>query len=171
MKFSGAAADHGSGWIAKTRAEAGRGEYNRKVKLITCLLVVAFLLAGCGRNIQNEAAVRQGVLDYLQQRKAQTGLDLDSMDVSVTSVSFQKNEARATVYFKPKGSSDGMQMNYALERSGDKWVVKGRSESGANPHGAQGLPGNPHGDTMSPNSQGLPPGHPPVPESGAGTPK
>jgi hypothetical protein len=137
------------------------------VKFTTCLLAAAFLLTGCGRNIQNEGAVRQGVLDYLQQRKAQTGLDLSSMDISVTAVSFQKDEARATVYFKPKGANDGMQMNYELERKGDKWVVKGRSESGANPHGAAGLPGNPHGETTQP----LPPGHPAVPGNGAEPPK
>jgi len=131
--------------------------------LTTCLLLAVFLLAGCGRNIQNEAAVKQSILDYLQQRKAQTGLDLNSMDISVTAVSFEQNQAHATVYFKPKGASDGMQMNYALERSGNRWVVKGRSDSGANPHGAGGLPSNPHGSGGIPaNPQPLPPGHPPI---------
>jgi hypothetical protein len=41
-----------------------------------------------------------------------------------------------------------MQMQYTLERKGDRWVVKGRRDSGGLPHG--GTPG------------AMPPGHPPT---------
>ncbi|MEO7145427.1 MAG: hypothetical protein ABI165_18175 [Bryobacteraceae bacterium] len=126
------------------------------------LLAAVFLAAGCGKNIQNADAVRQGVMDYLTQRNSQIGLDLTSMDISVTSVSFEKSQARATVYFKPKGMGEGMQMNYALERKGDRWVVKGRSDTAGSAHGAGGLP---------PNPQALPPGHPSIDGSGAAGPQ
>jgi ketosteroid isomerase-like protein len=120
--------------------------------------VSAVLLAsGCGRDIKNKDAVRQGVIDYLNQRKAETGLDVQDMNVDVSNVTFQNKEANATVAFQSKGTaSAGMSMNYVLERKGDKWVVKGRKESGFNPHGAQGLPGS------SPAPNALPPGHPPT---------
>lgn len=99
----------------------------------------------CGRGIQNEAAVRQGVIDYLSTR---SDLNISQMQVDVTSISFRQNEADATVSFRPKGgeASSGMQMRYTLERKSNRWVVKGR---GAGPHGQQ-MPGAP------------PAGHPPV---------
>lgn len=75
------------------------------------------------------------------------------MEVEVTAVSFRQNEADATVSFRPKGVSDpgaGMQMQYTLERKDNRWVVKGRKEAGAAPHGGAMQGG------------GMPAGHPPV---------
>ena len=126
--------------------------------------VAAILIAGCSHSIDNKDAVRQGVIDYLNKRREQTGLDMGLMNVTVSNVAFQKNEATATVSFQPKsGGMQGMSMNYVLERRGDKWVVKGRKESGMNPHGAQGMQGMP-GQGMPPAGQSgaLPPGHPPT---------
>lgn len=112
-------------------------------------LAAALWLAGCSHDIQNTDAVRQGVIAYLNARTAQTGLDTNVMQVDVTSVSFHGGtEARATVLFRPKGGDGGMQMNYTLDRKGDKWVVRGRTENGVNPHG-----------TATPQ---LPPNHPPL---------
>ena len=109
--------------------------YNQTVKLLSLLVAIAVFVVGCGRDINNKDAVRKGVVDYLNKRSGQTGLDLNNMNLEVTSVSFQKNEAHATVSFKPKGTeaSSGMSMNYVLERQGDQWVVKGRQESGVEP--------------------------------------
>ena len=40
-------------------------------------LAAALFIAGCGnRNIDNTEAVRKGVVDYLEKRKSQTGLDM-----------------------------------------------------------------------------------------------
>jgi hypothetical protein len=122
------------------------------VRQLTLLAAVA-LLAACSRDIQNTEAIRQGVVDYLKARTAQTGLDVNLMNVEVTAVSFEKDQARATVYFRPKNGPEagGMQMNYVLDRSGGKWVVRGRTENGVNPHGGSAMPPG-----------GMPPGHPPV---------
>jgi hypothetical protein len=127
------------------------------------VVLAAVALAGCGtsRGIQNEAAVRQGVIDYLSKR---TDLSLSVMQVDVTSVSFRQNEADATVSFRPKGAGAGaMSMRYTLERQGNRWVVKGRGRSnqaGAAPHGmGQPEAGKP---AMGEGGSGLPPGHPPV---------
>jgi hypothetical protein len=128
------------------------------------------LLPGCGnRGVQNEAAVRQGVIDYLAQR---SDINLSTMQVDVTSVSFRQNEADATVSFRPKGggaeAGAGMQMRYTLERKGSKWVVKGRGRSGtgSSPHGAGAMPpgagpGRP-AEGGAKEGSGLPPGHPPL---------
>lgn len=128
------------------------------------------LLAACSKDIQNSDAVKQGVVEYLQQRKAQTGLDMSLMQVDVVSVSFDKDQARAVVMFRPRNGPDapGMQMNYTLDRKGNKWVVEAHNESGANPHGASGMPGMPPGHPATPGGtqpapgQELPPGHPPT---------
>jgi len=134
-------------------------------------LLLLLALAGCSRDIRNEQAVRQAVIDYLSSRP---GLNIGSMNVDVTSVIFRKDEADATVSFVPKGSSAsaGMTIRYVLELKGNRWVVKPRASSGNNPHG--GTEANPHGSTMpSPDSGGspagtLPPGHPTVPPRDSG---
>jgi len=140
------------------------------------LLVIAAALVSvsCSRDIQNTDAVKQGVVDYLQAGKAKTGLNVDAMQVEVRSVSFQRDEARASVYITPKGMQGaGMQMNYVLARNGNKWQVRGRAENGANPHGGNEMqqipqqslpPGHPQAgpDGAEPQSGALPPGHPSI---------
>jgi hypothetical protein len=129
------------------------------VKLVLPL-VAALLLCSCGRhNIDNKEAVRKGVVEYLDKRKGQTGLDMNLMNVEVTNVNFDKNEARATVAFRSKDGSagGGMSMNYVLERKDDKWVVKGRQESGMSPHGGGAIPGATSGEMPA-----MPLNHPPT---------
>ena len=115
------------------------------------------ILAACSKNIQNPEAVKEGVVDYLKQRAPTMGLDMSAIDVNVGAISFEKDIARASVSFVPKGmpGTGGMSMDYVLERKGDKWAVKGRQVSPGNSHGDQALPG-------SPPPSGLPPGHPPT---------
>jgi hypothetical protein len=120
------------------------------------LLSAALLLAACSRkDIQNPEAVRQAVIEDLQARQAQTGVDLSSMTVEVPSVTFNRDEARAAVSFLPKGGQGGMQMPYTLSRKGDKWVVTDRGA----PHATGGPEGGAAG--QAPDGQ-LPAGHPPV---------
>lgn len=125
--------------------------YNRNVlRFQVLVLAVLSLIAGCGRDIQNKEQVRADILDHLAKN---TGLDLKSLDVDVSKVAFEKNQAKATVSFRPKGVSsinDGMVMVYTLEPRNGHWVVMGRADS-------QG-----HGFGASPSDSGLPPGHPSV---------
>src|SRR4051812_30488362 len=95
--------------------------YNRGVRILAGV-AAALVLASCSKDIQNTEAVKQGVIAYLNEHQAQTGLDVNLMQVDVGSVSFQGGtEARASVHFRPKGASDGgMNMNYVLDRKGDK---------------------------------------------------
>ena len=151
--------------------------YNRSVKgpliLAAAVGLAIALLSGCKKDIQNDDAVRQGIMNYLSKRP-----DLLSMDVNVTSVNYKQNEATATVKFQAKGNNSpgaSMTMQYVLERQGDQWAVKGRA--GANDHGAAALPppdgagSAPAGGSIGamPNTAppaappgALPPGHPPV---------
>jgi hypothetical protein len=133
------------------------------------------LLAGCNKDLQNQEAVRQGVMSYLSKRS-----DLLAMDVSVTSVAFRQDEATARVHFQAKGNSSpaaGMTMQYVLERKDGLWAVKGRTGAGT-AHGASGpgvnsvpgqgtLPGQLDGMPLIPAPRGagsasLPAGHPAV---------
>jgi hypothetical protein len=135
------------------------------------VLCAALVICSCSKDIKNNDAVREGVVDYLTKRTGQTGLDMKLMDVSVTNVAYNNNEATATVTFKPKaGGSEGMSMNYVLERQGSKWVVKGRKESGGSAHGA-GMGGTmpgmqaPGGAMGGGQAPAMPPNHPPVKQS------
>ncbi len=129
-------------------------------------MLVCLALAGCRPNMQNEDAVKRGVMDYLSTRQ---GLNIASMDVSVGSMVFRQNEVEASVTFTPKGSNASLPMtiHYVLEKKGDRWVVKPRPGGGQNPHG--GMAASPHGGGMAmPEGGGgpagaLPPGHPTVP--------
>jgi hypothetical protein len=116
--------------------------------LVVAAAVLALVLAGCAKNIQNQEAVKQGVTDYLKERASTMGLNMAAMETNINSVSFEKDVARASVAFVVKGSpgGGGMNMDYVLDRKGDKWVVRGRQVS----------PGNAHG------SEAVPSGHPPV---------
>jgi hypothetical protein len=133
-------------------------------------LLVCLALTGCHRNIRNEDAVKQGVMDYLATRQ---GLSVASMNVSVASMVFRENEVEATVIFAPKGSkaAQPMTIHYVLEKKGDRWVVKPRAGGGQNPHGGMGA--SPHGGGMGMPEGGapagaMPPGHPMMPPEGSG---
>ena len=148
-----------------------------KAHVLIAAAVGVALLSGCKHDIQNNDAVRQGVVNYLAKRS-----DLLSMEVSVTDVKYRQNEAVATVRFQAKGNTapgSGLTMQYVLDRKGNQWIVRGRS--GADAHGSQstGMPpedsgsgsiGAMPGTAMPPGhpsagsapSGKLPPGHPPV---------
>lgn len=119
-------------------------------------MLALVLLAGCSKNIQTNEAVREGVIRHLSQN---SGLNLASMDIEVTSVTFRDNEADAVVGFRPKGGGamSGMSMRYTLERKGNEWVVKKKAGAGMG-HGM--MP--PGGEAPKQEEGGLPPGHPPV---------
>jgi hypothetical protein len=137
---------------------------------VRILILIAAMLAtiSCSKDIQNSDAVKQGVLDYLHARNSQTGLNMDAMQIDVTSISFQRDVARAAVIFTPKGMpGGGMEMNATLDRKGAKWVVRGHLEGGSVQHGAGGMPSPlPPGHPAVPNDgsqpTALPPGHPPL---------
>jgi len=124
----------------------------------TTLLVFAGLVAfsaGCQKADQNEKAVKAGLEEYLKNR---AGLDMNSMEMKVTSVTFRGTEADVAVSFQAKGASDaanGMQMKYVMEQKGGKWVVKGRS--GSSEHGGQDAPAG----GMGGGGMAMPPDHPP----------
>lgn len=140
--------------------------------LIAAFAASIFLLVGCKKDMQNQDAVRQGVMSYLSKRS-----DLLAMDVSVSSVAFHDDEATAQVHFQAKGNNSpaaGMSMQYVLERKDGQWVVKGRTGANA-AHGASASPGGtaapgqldgmpriPGAGGAGSGSESLPPGHPSV---------
>lgn len=115
------------------------------------VVVVAALLSGCSNRIKTKEKVQEAIIQRLQTR---SGLDVNSLDINTTSVTFDKNMAYATVAFHPKGDTSlnsGMTMKYTLEATGDKWTIVNVGDSQGH-HGMQG-------DASGAN---LPPGHPPV---------
>jgi hypothetical protein len=136
------------------------------ISVVTILLTLG---AACSQDVNNKDAVRAAVLEHLNSRKQQTGLNLDGMNVEIGSVSFEKDQATANVFFKPKAGGEGMQIPYVLDLKGGKWVVRRSVEGGAGGHGAGAAPAPGAGMTIppAPPSGGkLPEGHPSVP-SGA----
>ena len=86
----------------------------------------------------------------MKRLETRTGLDLNQLDVTTTSVRFDKDRAYATVAIRRKNEtnvSKGMSMNYTLESRNGQWVVLEPARSS-------------HGMTE------LPPGHPSVGSDG-----
>ncbi|MFL6451730.1 MAG: hypothetical protein ACJ746_29255 [Bryobacteraceae bacterium] len=116
------------------------------------ILLVAILLVACGNGLKSKEKVQAAIMDRIQNK---TGLDLKGLDLTTTSVSFEKNMAYATVAFHPKGDtsvSHGMEMKYTLEQRDGQWQVVNVSD----PHG------NPAKSPSGMGSGQLPPGHPSV---------
>ena len=115
-------------------------------------LVLVLILAGCGNEMRSKEKVRDAILNRLQTR---SGLDLSSLDVTTTAVSFEKNFAYATIAFHPKNDpsvNSGMVVKYTLENRGRKWVVVNVGDSS----------GRSLGGRQAEGSDQLPPGHPAV---------
>jgi hypothetical protein len=131
--------------------------------MVSALLLLA-CLTGCKRGNQSNDAVRQGVMEYLQR----IGINVGGMDLTVSNVKFNGNQADATVNMGVKGSgTTSMTMNYHLAQKDNKWVVVGKQDSsqhGATMPGAGAMPGgNPHagGAPAAPGAAG---GKMPAPE-------
>jgi len=125
---------------------------------VVTLLICA--LAACNRASESKEAIRESVINHVSGK-----VNVGSMDVDVTSISFKGNEADATVTFRPKGAGPGagLQMQYTLQQKAGKWVVKDKAQAGGSPHGAIN-PGaeaaNPHGGSGATGQ--MPQGHPPL---------
>ena len=119
------------------------------------LLLAVVILASCRNELETREKVQQAIFQRLQRS---AGLDVNSLDVTTTSLTFEKNLAYATVAFHPKGDpgvNSGMTMKYTLEDKNGKWVVVNVADSQG--HGLSG-----HGTS---GSDRLPPGHPRVDSS------
>lgn len=100
-------------------------------------------------------------MDYLSGKTSSLALNMAAMDVVVTNVTFNGNQAEASVSITPKNApGGGMNVNYHLEQDGTKWVVKGRKDAGGAPHGGGAVPSgampggeSPHG-AMPPGATG-----------------
>jgi hypothetical protein len=106
-------------------------------------MLLLFGLGSCAKDINNKEAVREAVLKRITSRG---DLNMNSMDIEISNVSFQGKTAEATVAFKAKGSTEAM-MNvaYKLEREGDAWVVKSGGSSGGDAGAGGHAGGSPGG--------------------------
>ena len=128
-------------------------------------------LAGCKSGNQSNDAVRQGVVEYLQK----AGINVPGMDLTLTNVKFNGDNADVTVNMGVKGSgTTAMTMGYHLELKDNKWVVVGKQDSSqhanmpppggagaaapsGNPHGGGAMPAPPGGGGKMPAPEDLPP--------------
>jgi hypothetical protein len=148
----------------------------RTAYFLTIIGLLAFF-AGCKKQESDADAIPSGINLHLASLKT---LNLGAMDMSITNVSIQGNQAQAQVEFKPKTGGPpgaGMQVAYSLEKQNGLWVVQNTQAAGGSmQHPAPGE--NPHMNATSPSpgsmpnfrdlvpgggsSNALPPGHPPI---------
>jgi hypothetical protein len=158
------------------------------MKRRTYFLMMAGLLVlftGCKKQESDADGVRAGINQHLASLKT---LNLGAMDMNVTNVSVQGNEAQAQVEFKPKSGGPpgaGMQVSYSLQKQNGQWVVQNTAAAGGsiqhpgpgeNPNANPASPSTgsmpnfrdlvPGGSGAGGNSNPLPPGHPPISNQG-----
>jgi hypothetical protein len=118
----------------------------------------------CKSKNDDKEAIRAGVVKHLSSLNM---LNLSNMDISVTQAMVNGNQAQAQVEIRSKGGDPNappMQINYALEKHGEEWVVLKSTGMGG---GGMQHPGP--GEAPAPGSAPgtMPPGHPNV-TTGAG---
>jgi hypothetical protein len=149
-------------------------------------LGLLMLFAGCKKQESDADAIRSGINQHLASLKT---LNLAAMDMNITNVSIQGNQAQAQVEFRPKTGAPqgaGMQVAYSLQKENGAWVVQNTQPAGGSiQHPGPGE--NPHMDGTSPSSgsmpnfhdlvpgggssNALPPGHPPINGQGNAPPQ
>ena len=148
----------------------------RSAYFLTVIGLLA-LFAGCKKQESDADAIRSGINQHLASLKT---LNLGAMDMNITSVSIQGNQAQAQVEFKPKTGGPpgaGMQVSYTLQKQNGLWVVQNTQPAGGSiqhPAPGENPPMNSTSSTSGSmpnfrelvpggaNSNALPPGHPPV---------
>jgi len=152
----------------------------RRVYFLT-IVGVLVLFAGCKKQESDADGVRAGINQHLVSLKT---INLGAMDMNVTNVSVQGNEAQAQVEFKPKSGGPpgaGMQVSYSLQKQNGQWVVQNTQPMGGsiqhpgpgeNPPAGSSMPSQgsmpnfrdlvPGGPGAGGNAKPLPPGHPPL---------
>ena len=152
----------------------------KRAVLYSILFAMLVFFGGCKKQESDSDGIRAGIHQRLSSLNT---LNLGAMDMNITSVSIQGNQAQAQVEFRPKTGAPqgaGMQVAYSLEKQNGKWVVKNSAPAGGMiEHPAPGQ--NPHLNSTSPSSttlpsfkdlvnsgsgSPLPPGHPPVKPQG-----
>lgn len=123
------------------------------------LLAAALSLAvACKSKTDENEAIRAGVMKHLV---ALNMLNMSNMDVKVTQVTINGNQAQAQVEIRSKGgdpNAPSMQIGYALEKRGDEWIVlKSTGMGGGMQHPGAGE-ARPAGSAPG----AMPPGHPNV---------
>lgn len=148
----------------------------QRAAYILAVIGLLSLFAGCKKQESDADGIRAGINQHLASLKT---LNLDAMDMNITNVSVQGNQAQAQVEFRPKTGSPsggGMQISYSLEKQNGIWVVQSTQAVGVSTqHPGPGDPqmnGNsPPSDSLpnfrdlvpgSGDSKSLPPGHPPI---------
>jgi hypothetical protein len=149
----------------------------KRTASLLAIVGLFMLFTGCRKKESDTDAIRSGINQHLASLRT---LNLDAMDMNITNVSVQGNEAQAQVEFKPKTGATqgaGMQIAYSLRKQNGLWVVQNTQLGGGSiQYPAPGE--NPHRNATSPssgsipnfrdlvpnggNSNALPPGHPPV---------
>lgn len=149
----------------------------KRTAYLAMVLGLLVLFAGCKKQESDADAIRSGINQHLASLNT---LNLGAMDMNITKVSVQGNQAEAQVEFKPKtgaSQASGMQVAYSLEKRNGIWVVEDtKAAGGAIQHPGPGgnvptgaAPSSPDGSMpnfrdLVPNSGSgtLPAGHPPV---------
>ncbi len=150
----------------------------KRLPLALGLIVAPFGFSACKKQVNENDAIRAGILQHLTSIGT---LNMSAMDMDVRSVSINGNQAHAEVEFRPKSGGTpgaGMHVAYNLEKRDGAWIVsKSQSLGGMIQHPDPGQ--NPHtnpdvhsgampnfNEILNPSgtpAQGaLPPGHPPV---------
>jgi hypothetical protein len=140
----------------------------KRAALYSTLLVMLVFFGGCKKQESDSDGIRAAIQQHLTSLKS---LNLSAMDMNISSISIQGDQAQAQVEFRPKTGAPqgaGMIVAYTLKKQNGNWVVQNSAPAGgiiAHP-----VPGqNPHLNSTSPSSTSLP-NFKDLVDSGSGSP-
>jgi hypothetical protein len=127
----------------------------KRAAFYSTLFAMLVFFGGCKKQESDSDGIRAGINQRLSSLNT---LNLGVMEMNITSVSIQGNQAQAQVEFRPKTGAPqgaGMLVAYSLEKQNGKWVVQNSAPAGGMiEHPAPGQ--NPHLNSTSPSSTTLP---------------
>jgi hypothetical protein len=113
----------------------------------------------CKTDTDYKEAIRAGVVKHLSSMQ---GLNVPNMEITVTQLSVNGNQATAQVEIRAKGAENSaatMNLSYNLEKRGNEWaVVKGTPAGGSIQHPAP---------SEMKKKKKMPPGHPSTSSGGS----
>jgi hypothetical protein len=101
----------------------------RNPKILSLVVLLAALGAGCGRSGNDNDAIRNAINSHLA---AHGNLNTAAFDTEIQKVDVKGDQATADVAFHVKGGPGVMQLTYNLKKTGSAWAVVESNPIGSN---------------------------------------
>jgi hypothetical protein len=101
----------------------------KNLKILSLVLLLALLGAGCGQTTSDNDAIRGAISTHLA---GNGNLNTSAFNMEIQKVDIQGDQAKADVAFHVKGGPGVMQLTYDLKKTSGAWAVVESNPVGSN---------------------------------------